>query len=64
MWDVCEISRNFVGWCQTYKLIDLRIRVYLLLAAVLDGLSEIVALFILADETKTVIEPTVNVFNK
>ena len=48
----------------TYKLIDLRIRVYLLLAAVWDGLSEIVALFILADETKTVIEPTVNVFNK
>ena len=48
----------------TYKLIDLRIRVYWLLAAVLDGLSEIVALFILADETKTVIEPTVNVFNK
>lgn len=36
----------------TYKLIDLRIRVYLLLAAVLDGLSEIVALFILADKTK------------
>ena len=48
----------------TYKLIDLRIPVYLLLVVDGDELSEIVALFILADETKIVIEYIVNVFKK
>ena len=48
----------------TYKLFDLRIPVYLLLVVDGDGLSEIVVLFILADETKVVIEPTVDVFEK
>ena len=48
----------------TYKLIDLRIPVYLLLVIDWDGLSGIVALFIMADETNTLIESTVNVFKK
>ena len=50
-WDVWEITRNFVGWCH----VQINwILVYLLLIVGRDGLSEIVALFILADETKTV----------
>ena len=48
----------------TYKLIDLRIPVYLLLVVDGDGLNEIVALFILADETETVIESIITVFKK
>ena len=36
----------------TYKLLELRLPVYLLLAIDGDGLSEIAALFILADELK------------
>ena len=48
----------------TFKLIDLRIPVHLLIVVDGDGLSETVALFILADEAKIVIESTVNVFKK
>ena len=48
----------------TYKLIDLRIPVYLLLVIDGDGLSEIAALIILADDTKPVIESVVNIFKK
>ena len=47
----------------TYKFIDLRIPVYLLLVVGGDGLSEIVVLFILTDETKIVIE-SIHVFKK
>ena len=47
----------------TYKFIDLRIPVYLLLVVDGDGLSEIVVLFILTDETKIVIE-SIHVFKK
>ena len=46
----------------TYKLIDLRISVYLLLMIDGDELSEIAALIILADDTKPVIESVVNIF--
>ena len=46
----------------TYKLIDLRIPVYLLLMIDGDELSEIAALIILADDTKPVIESVVNIF--
>ena len=38
--------------------------VYLLLVVDGDGLSELVALFILTDEVKVVIESIVNVFKK
>ena len=48
----------------TYKLIDLRIPVYLLLVIDGDGLSEMAALIILADNTKPVIESVVNIFKK
>ena len=48
----------------TYKLIGLRIPVYLLLVVDGDGLSKIVDFFVLSDETKTVIESIVNVFKK
>ena len=37
---------------------------YLLLVIDWDGLSGIVALFIMVNETKTLIESTVNVFKK
>ena len=47
----------------TYKFIDLRIPVYLLLVLDGDGLSEIVVLFILTDETKIVIE-SIHAFKK
>ena len=46
----------------TYKLLDLRIPVYLLLAVDDNGLSKIVALFILTEETKETIETVLNVF--
>ena len=48
----------------TYKLIDLRIPVYLLLVIDGDGLSEIAELIILADDTRPVIESVVNIFKK
>ena len=50
-WDVWEIPINFVGWCHVHVN---WILVYLVLFVGRDGLSEIVALFILTDETKTV----------
>lgn len=48
----------------TYKLLDLRMPVYLVLCIDGNGLSEIVAMFILAEETKAVIEAAVGVFRK
>jgi zinc finger SWIM domain-containing protein 3 len=47
-----------------YKLLDLRLPVYLLLCVDGDGLSEIVGMFILAEETKEVIEEAVQLFQK
>ena len=46
----------------TYKLLDLRIPVYLLLAVDGNRLSEIVALFMLTEETKETIQTVLNVF--
>ena len=48
----------------TYKLLDLRMPVYLLVCIDGDGLSEIVAMFIVAEETKEVIQATVELFKK
>ena len=48
----------------TYKLLELRMPVYLLLCVDGEGSSEIVGMFILAEETKAVIEAAVGVFNK
>ena len=48
----------------TYKLLDLRMPVYLLMCIDGDGLSEIVCTFILAEETKNVIKTTVEIFKK
>ena len=48
----------------TYKLLDLRMPVYLLMCIDGDGLSEIVAMFTLAEETKDVIQATVEIFKK
>ena len=48
----------------TYKLWDLQPPVYLLLCADGDGLSEITGMFILAEETKDVIEAVVQLFQK
>ena len=48
----------------TYKLLELRMPVYLLLCVDGEGLSEIVGMFILAEETKVVIEAAVGVFKK
>lgn len=48
----------------TYKLLDLRMPVYLLKCKDDDGLSEIVALFIVAIETKDLIKDSVDLFKK
>ena len=48
----------------TYKLLDLRMPVYLLMGIDGDGLSEVVAMFIVAEETKEVIQATVDLFKK
>ena len=47
----------------TYKMLELRMPVYLLMCIDGDGLSEIV-MFILVEETKEVIQQTVEVFNQ
>ena len=47
----------------TYKLLDLRLPVYLLLVIDSNGLSEIAGLFIVAEETKVLIEEVVTVFS-
>jgi len=46
----------------TYKLLDLRMPLYLLLAIDGDWSSEIVGLFILGEETQSVIESAVTIF--
>ena len=46
----------------TYKLLDLRIPVYLLLAVDGNRLSEIGTLFMLTEETKETIQTVLNVF--
>ena len=46
----------------TFKLLDLCIPVYLFLAVDGNGLSKIVALFILTEETKETIKTVLNVF--
>ena len=48
----------------TYKLLDLKMPVYVLLAVNGHGLSEIVGLFIVADETEITIESAVECFKK
>ena len=48
----------------TYKLLELRLPVYLLLVIDRDGLSEIAALFILAGELESTVESIVKVFQK
>ena len=48
----------------TYKLLELRLPVYLLLVIDGDGLSEIAALFVLADELKSTVENIVKVLRK
>ena len=48
----------------TYKLLDLKVPIYILLAVDGDGLSEIVALFIVAEETEPVICSAVEAFKK
>lgn len=48
----------------TYKLLDLRMPVYLLMCIDGDGLSEVLAMFIVAEETKEVIKATVELFKK
>ena len=47
-----------------YKLLDLRLRVYLLLVIDSNSLSETAGLFIVAEETKVLIEEVVTVFKK
>ena len=48
----------------TYNLLELRLLVYFLLIINGDGLSEIAALFILADKLKSTVENIVKVFQK
>ena len=46
----------------TYKLLDQGMPLYLLLAVDGDGPSEVVGLFILAEETQSVIQSAVTIF--
>ena len=48
----------------TYKLLHLRMPLYLLLAIDGDGSSEIVGMFILTEETQSVIESDVSIFKR
>jgi len=48
----------------TYKLLDLRMPVYVIMCVDGNGLSEIVAVFIVAEETTQVIESAVQIFKK
>ena len=48
----------------THKLLGLRMPLYLLLTIDGNGMSEIGAMFMLADETKDFIESTINIFKK
>ena len=48
----------------TYKLLDLRMPVYLLMCIDGDGLSEIAAMFLLAEETKEVVQSAIQIFKK
>lgn len=48
----------------TYKLLDLRMPVCLLMCIDGDGLSEIVAMFVVAEESKDVIRATAELFTK
>ena len=48
----------------TYKLLELRMPIYLLIAIDRNGKSEIVAIFILADESKLTVTEVVKVFQK
>ncbi|PFX12216.1 Zinc finger SWIM domain-containing protein 1 [Stylophora pistillata] len=48
----------------TYKLLDLRMPVYLLICIDGNGLSEVVAMFIVSEETREVIKATVELFKK
>jgi len=48
----------------TYKLLDLRMPVYVIMCVDGNGLSEIVAVFIVAEETAQVIESAVQIFKK
>ena len=55
MKNLCNMSPEIVLVDATYKLLDLRIPVYLLLEVDGIGLRKIVALFILIEETKETI---------
>ena len=48
----------------TYKLLDLRLPVYLILVIDRDGFSEIVGLFLVEQESKEVISSVVNEFKE
>ena len=48
----------------TYNLLELRITIYLLIVIDGDGESEIVAIFILTDESKPTVTKVVQVFQK
>lgn len=45
----------------TYKLLELRLPVYLLVTIDGNGLSEVVALFLLVDESKPVVQSAVEI---
>lgn len=64
MYEIYEKLPELVLVDATYKLLELRMPLYLLLVVDGDGLSEVVAMFILAEETKPVIEASVSTFQK
>ena len=64
MRDIYQCFPDVLPADATFKLLDLRYPLYLLLAIDGNGISEIVALFIVADETKLMIETAVKIFHK
>ena len=64
MLNACERYPQLLLVDATYKLLDLRLPVYLLLVINSNGLSEIEGLFIVAEETKILIEELVRVLRK
>ena len=64
MLNACERYPQLLLVDATYKFLDLRLPVYLLLVINSNGLSEIEGLFIVAEDTKILIEELVTVLRK
>eukprot|EP00794_Sanderia_malayensis_P013540 gene13540-14944_t len=64
MKSIYNLFPEFLMVDATYKLLDLKLPVYVLLIVDGNGLSEIVGIFIVAEETEATIETAVNFFKE